>query len=108
MRKPRDYDLELQTLTERARTLKARKVRQLGELVIATGADSVGLETLAGMLIAAMESKDLAAKEGWKRRGGRRRGQRAFERDQTPEPLSDDVAYDAIDSMVMPGREESL
>ena len=38
----------------------------------------------------------------------RRHGQRAFEGDQAPEPLSDDMAYDAADSMVMPAREESL
>ena len=69
MRKPRDYDLELQALTERARTLKARKVRQLGELVIAAGADAISLETLAGVLLDAVESKDPTAKEGWKRRG---------------------------------------
>ena len=41
MRKPRDYDAELKALSERAAELKSRKVQQLGELVIATGADAL-------------------------------------------------------------------
>lgn len=40
MRKPRDYDAELKALVDKARELKTRKVQQLGELVIATGADA--------------------------------------------------------------------
>ena len=40
MRKPRDFDAELKALGDKARDLKNRKVQQLGELVIATGADS--------------------------------------------------------------------
>ncbi len=82
MRKPRDYDLELQALTERARTLKARKVRQLGELVIATGADAISLDTLAGVLLDVVESKDPTAKEGWKRRGAAFFRRRTVERKQ--------------------------
>src|SRR3546814_5993120 len=39
MRKPRDYDSELKTLDDKARLLKQRQVQQLGELVIATGAN---------------------------------------------------------------------
>ncbi|MGX7872852.1 conjugal transfer protein TraD [Mesorhizobium sp. ORM6] len=42
MRKPRDFDAELYALEEKARELKTRKVQQLGELVIATGADQLG------------------------------------------------------------------
>src|ERR1700759_2792919 len=38
MRKPRDFDAELKSLEDKARGLKTRKVQQLGELVIATGA----------------------------------------------------------------------
>ena len=34
MRKPRDFDAELKSLKDKARDLKARKVQQLGELVI--------------------------------------------------------------------------
>lgn len=69
MRKPRDYDAELKALDERARELRTRKLGQLGELVIATGADTLDPETLAGALLAATESKDPAAKEAWRRRG---------------------------------------
>ena len=46
MRKPRDFDAELKALDDKARGLKTRKVRQLGELVIATGADSLTAEEL--------------------------------------------------------------
>ena len=48
MRKPRDFDAELKSLEDKARELKTRKVRQLGELVIATGADTLTANELAG------------------------------------------------------------
>jgi len=51
MRKPRDFDAELKALGDKARDLKTRKVQQLGELVIATGADSLSADELAGALI---------------------------------------------------------
>src|SRR3984885_11762302 len=51
MRKPRDFDGELKALQDKARDLKSRKVQQLGELVIATGADSLNVDELAGALI---------------------------------------------------------
>jgi len=70
MRKPRDYDAELKALDERARGLRTRKLGQLGELVIATGADALDAEILAGALLAAAESKDKAAREAWRQRGG--------------------------------------
>jgi DNA-binding protein H-NS len=38
MRKPRDRDAELKALGDKAQKLNNRKVQQLGELVIATGA----------------------------------------------------------------------
>ena len=44
MRKPRNFDSELQALTDKAKQLKVRKVQQLGELVIATGADTLDIE----------------------------------------------------------------
>ncbi|QDX26123.1 conjugal transfer protein TraD [Sphingomonas suaedae] len=69
MRKPRDYDSELKALDEKARMLKERRLHQLGELVVATGADSLPVEQLAGVLLAAAETNDAAAKEGWRKRG---------------------------------------
>ncbi len=69
MRKPRDFDAELLALNDRAKSLKERKVRQLGELVAATGADALDAETLAGGLLAMMESVDAARKESWRKRG---------------------------------------
>ena len=50
MRKPRDFDGELKALQDKARDLKSRKVQQLGELVIATGADNLSADELAGAL----------------------------------------------------------
>jgi DNA-binding protein H-NS len=60
MRKPRDFDAELQALEHKARNLKERRVRQLGELVAATGADALDAETLAGGLLAMLEAGDPA------------------------------------------------
>jgi hypothetical protein len=69
MRKPRDYEAELKALNERAKLLKERKVRQLGELVIAAGAAALDADTLAGVMLQAVETKDQAVTEGWRRRG---------------------------------------
>lgn len=69
MRKPRDIDSELKALEAKAKTLKERRVRQLGELVIATGADALDADILAGALIAAVATKDTNAKEGWRKAG---------------------------------------
>jgi hypothetical protein len=69
MRKPRDYDAELKSLDERAAKLRSAKVRQLGELVIATRADALPVEILAGALLAAAAEKDKAVREGWRRAG---------------------------------------
>ncbi len=63
MRKPRDYDAELKALDDKARQLKARKRDQLGELVIATGADTLPIEQLAGALLLAAEATDDRTKE---------------------------------------------
>ena len=69
MRKPRDFDGELKALQDKARDLKSRKVQQLGELVIASGADSLSADELAGALIMLAETKDTAKKEAWAKRG---------------------------------------
>ncbi len=69
MRKPRDYDSELKALDEKARRLKERKVQQLGELVVACGADALSPEHLAGAFLGIAETKDAAIKEGWRQRG---------------------------------------
>ena len=69
MRKPRDFDAELTALNDKARMLKDRKIKQLGELVIATGADALDVETLAGGLLGLVESKDAARKAEWRKRG---------------------------------------
>ncbi len=69
MRKPRDFDSELKALADKARQLKERRVRQLGELVAATGADTLDTDLLAGVLLDAVAMKDAATKEGWRKRG---------------------------------------
>ena len=69
MRKPRDFDAELKSLEDKARDLKARKVQQLGELVISTGADALSAEELAGALIVLAETKDAGKREAWAKRG---------------------------------------
>ena len=66
MRKPRDFDSELQALNDKAKQLRARKVGQLGELVIACAADALPIEQLAGALLGAIKA-DAATKEAWRR-----------------------------------------
>ncbi|TRC73992.1 conjugal transfer protein TraD [Mesorhizobium sp. WSM4310] len=69
MRKPRDFDAELKALEDKARELKTRKVQQLGELVIATGADQLSTDELAGALVAIAETNEAAKREAWAKRG---------------------------------------
>jgi hypothetical protein len=69
MRKPRDYDSALRALTDKAKTLKENKLHRLGELVVATGADTLDIETLAGGLLAMLGTGDEAQKESWRRQG---------------------------------------
>ena len=79
MRKVRDYDAELKALSDKARALKAKRVEQLGQLVAATGADALDAETLAGVLLDAIGSKDAIAKEAWRAKGAaffQRRGRK--------------------------------
>ena len=79
MRKVRDYDAELRALNDKARALKAKRVEQLGILVTATGADALDAETLAGVLLDAIGSKDASAREAWRAKGAaffQRRGRK--------------------------------
>jgi hypothetical protein len=69
MRKPRDFDSELKALDGKARQLKQAKLQQLGELVVATGADALPVELLAGALLAAVSASDMIAREDWRQRG---------------------------------------
>ncbi|MGQ3081332.1 MULTISPECIES: conjugal transfer protein TraD [Alphaproteobacteria] len=68
MRKPRDFDAELRALTDKAKALRTRKQGQFGELVIATGADALSVEQLAGALLDAVGA-DAARKEAWRKSG---------------------------------------
>ena len=69
MRKPRDIDSELQALEAKAKALKERRVRQLGELVIATGADALDADILAGALLGAAATNEASVQEGWRKAG---------------------------------------
>ncbi|WP_206185307.1 conjugal transfer protein TraD [Sphingosinicella sp. CPCC 101087] len=94
MRKPRDYDSELKALQDKAAQLNQRKVQQLGELVIATGADVLPVELLAGALLAASDSPDMVAKEEWRSRGAKffqhsRRKSGGGNRRRPPSPPTD-------------------
>ena len=105
MRKPRDYDSELKALDDKARQLRARKVQQLGELVVATGADALPVELLAGVLLSAIDNRNAAMREGWQTRGaaffqraariaspgdrGKSRGAQTNEGGAQPDPAQD-------------------
>uniref|UniRef100_UPI00269EC228 conjugal transfer protein TraD n=1 Tax=Sphingomonas populi TaxID=2484750 RepID=UPI00269EC228 len=68
MREPRNYDVELQSLDQKAKALKHRKINQLGELVIACRADMLPVDVLAGALLSA-GSSDAAVQEVWRKAG---------------------------------------
>ena len=55
MCKPADLDAQIKALQDKARSLKERQKSQLGELVLATGADSLPSDALAGVLLFAVE-----------------------------------------------------
>ena len=82
MRKVRDYDAELKALGDKARALKARKVEQLGALVVATGADALDLEVIAGLLRHGLvEAQVDSVKESWRAEGATflgRRGRKGY------------------------------
>ena len=99
MRKPRDFDSELKALTDKAKLLKGRKVQQLGELVIATGADALDLDILTGALLSIVKTKDAKEREAWRASGAAFfRGQsRATDRGTKADSSSDqaDQGHDA-------------
>ena len=99
MRKPRDIDAELKALADKARQLKERRIQQLGELVIATGADAQDAETLAGALIVIAETFDAQKKEAWRKRGAtffqnkaRKRGDGAHGQPDSAQPADGSAA----------------
>jgi hypothetical protein len=69
MRKPRDFESALRALTDKTKALKENKRRQLGELIVATGADALDMETLAGGLLTMVGTDDAVQKESWRKRG---------------------------------------
>lgn len=80
MRKVRDYDAELKALNDKARSLKTKKVEQLGQFVSATGADTLNLDTLAGAMLYAVEVASAEEREAWRAQGAaffQRRGKKA-------------------------------
>ena len=80
MRKPRDFDSELKALADKVKALKERRLRELGELVAATGADALDADSLAGALLDVVANKDSATREGWRKAGA------AFFRSKKREP----------------------
>ena len=97
MRKLRDFDGELKALQDKARDLKNQKVQKLGELVIATGADHLSADELAGALIVLAETKEAGKREAWAKRGAAFFQSRA--RRTVPAP-----ARDAGGTPAQPGR----
>lgn len=101
MRKVRDFDSELKVLESKTRSLKERKLRQLGELVSAAGADALDPDLLAGGLLAMVAATDADAKEGWRLRGAAffqartRRTMPRADRDEQRAPAGDDPTASA-------------
>jgi len=94
MRKPRDYDTELDSLDQKAKALKQRKIIQIGELVIACRADTVPVDVLAGTLLS-ISSSGAPIQEAWRKAGAAmfQRKTRSNERRATaPNPASASAA----------------
>ena len=69
MRKVRDFDTELKALNDRAKLLRSRKIQQFGELIEATGADTLEPDLLAGALLAVVAEKDKGVIGAWSSAG---------------------------------------
>ncbi|RZF60879.1 conjugal transfer protein TraD [Sphingomonas populi] len=94
MRKPRDYDAELESLDQKARALKQRKISQLGELVIACRADTVPVDVLAGALLS-VSSSSASVQEAWRKAGAamfQRKASSNKRRTTAPNPASASAA----------------
>ncbi|QNT71202.1 conjugal transfer protein TraD [Defluviicoccus vanus] len=103
MRKPRDFDAELKSLEDKARDLKSRKVQQLGELVIATGADALTADELAGALMVVTETKDAGKREAWAKRGAAFFRGRARRSAPSPDRDTGGAATQSGDAQPAPG-----
>jgi len=66
----KDYDVQLAALKQRQRELRHKHVQQLGELVMATHADTLDPAILAGALLAAVDA-DKTTREAWASVGAR-------------------------------------
>jgi hypothetical protein len=104
MRKPRDFDAELKALGAKARDLKSLKVQQLGELVIATGADALSAAELAGALIVLAETKEAGKKEGWAKRGAAFFQGRSRRSTPAPDPDAVIAPPQPVGAQPVPGR----
>jgi Conjugal transfer protein TraD len=95
MRKPRDFDSALRALTDKTKALKENKRRQLGDLIVATGADALDVEVLAGGLLTMVGADDAVQTESWRKRGAAffrgaaRQSQRKSHGDTKSAPASD-------------------
>ena len=69
MRKLHNYDSELKVLADKAKLLRERQMRKLGELVIACRADALDAEVLAGALLAAATASDTGTTDSWRKAG---------------------------------------
>jgi hypothetical protein len=104
MRTPRDFDAELKALRDKTRDLKSRKVQQLGELVIATGADALTPDELAGALIVLAETKEAAKREAWARRGSAFFQSRARRTAPAADRITDGAPAQPSGAQPAPGR----
>jgi len=59
----------MKLLADKAKVLQDRKLRELGQLVTATGADALGADVLAGVLVKAAATIDMVQKEEWRTAG---------------------------------------
>lgn len=65
----KDLDAQLTALKKRKASLAAKRLQQLGQLVVATGGGNLKPEVIAGIMLAAISNPDEMRMEAWHRRG---------------------------------------
>lgn len=92
MRKIKDYEAKLAALNKLKASIIAKKVQQLGQLVIATGAGDLAPEVIAGIMVHAMSTSNPERQEVWREKGA------AFFRSRSRKPRGETAVSDSSDA----------
>jgi hypothetical protein len=91
MRMIKDYEARLTALNKLKTSIIAKKVQQLGQLVIATGLGDLEPEVIAGIMLHAMAKADSERMEHWRAKGA------AFFLSRSRKPRGETAVSDSSD-----------